>query len=68
MKVAYITPFVALAAAACVRKPDVGMWDVKTGEMHPKKRKLCHPASPPPQFWDGLSMIPLTPNALQELN
>ncbi|KAG9252588.1 uncharacterized protein F5Z01DRAFT_218526 [Emericellopsis atlantica] len=34
----------------------------------PKKRKLCHPTSPPPQFWDGLSTIPLTPNALQELN
>ena len=33
MKVAYITPFVALAAAACVRKPDVGLWDVKTGEI-----------------------------------
>jgi hypothetical protein len=33
MKVVYLAPFVALAAAACVRKPDVGVWDVKTGEI-----------------------------------
>jgi hypothetical protein len=33
MKVVYITPFVALAAAACVKRPDVGIWDVKTGEI-----------------------------------
>ncbi|KAG9249402.1 uncharacterized protein F5Z01DRAFT_631794 [Emericellopsis atlantica] len=36
-----------------------------------KKRKICHPTSPPPEFWDNLtrkSQIPLTTNALQELN
>ncbi|PWI64276.1 hypothetical protein PCL_11308 [Purpureocillium lilacinum] len=33
-----------------------------------KKRKLAHPSCPPPQFWDGLSKIFLTTNALRELN
>lgn len=33
-----------------------------------KKRKLCHPTSPPSRFWDGLSTIALTRNALRELD
>ena len=33
-----------------------------------KKRKFAHPTCPPPQFWDGLSKLLLTPNALRELN
>lgn len=32
-----------------------------------KKRKLEHPAFPPPRFWDRLSFIPLTRRALREL-
>ena len=31
-----------------------------------KKRKLEHPAIPPPRFWDHLSVIPLTRRALRE--
>ncbi|KAJ6436793.1 hypothetical protein O9K51_10560 [Purpureocillium lavendulum] len=31
-----------------------------------KKRKLDHPAFPPPGFWDRLSYIPLTRRALRE--
>lgn len=33
-----------------------------------KKQKLSHPAFPPARFWDHLSEIPLTRNALRELN
>lgn len=33
-----------------------------------KKQKLNHPAFPPAGFWDSLSRIPLTQNALRELN
>jgi hypothetical protein len=33
-----------------------------------KKLKLGHPAYPPTRFWDSLSKIPLTRNALRELN
>ncbi|KAG8407370.1 hypothetical protein J3458_020849 [Metarhizium acridum] len=33
-----------------------------------KKRKLDHPDIPPPRFWDDLSRIPLTRNAIRELN
>ncbi|POR35194.1 Uncharacterized protein TPAR_04599 [Tolypocladium paradoxum] len=32
----------------------------------PKKQKVNHPAFPPPRFWDRLSVIPLTRNALHE--
>ncbi|CEJ79842.1 hypothetical protein VHEMI00057 [[Torrubiella] hemipterigena] len=31
-----------------------------------KQQKLAHPSSPPPIFWDRLSEIPLTRNALRE--
>lgn len=34
----------------------------------PKTGELCHPTQPPPAFWDNLSEIPLTRNALRELN
>ncbi|KXX77155.1 hypothetical protein MMYC01_207569, partial [Madurella mycetomatis] len=34
----------------------------------PKKQKFSHPARPPPSFWDNLSEIPLTENALHELD
>ncbi|PQM43546.1 hypothetical protein VC83_09673 [Pseudogymnoascus destructans] len=34
----------------------------------PKKQKLNYPAFPPAGFWDSLSRIPLTRNALRELN
>lgn len=36
-----------------------------------RKHKVDHPTSPPPKFWDDLSKkahIPLTKNALRELN
>lgn len=33
----------------------------------PKRQKVCHPAVPPSRFWDHLSEIPLTRNALREL-
>ncbi len=33
-----------------------------------KKQKFSHPTRPPPLFWDNLSEIPLTENALYELN
>ncbi|KAK3364669.1 hypothetical protein B0T25DRAFT_620554 [Lasiosphaeria hispida] len=33
-----------------------------------RQRKLSHPARPPPTFWDNLSEIPLTRNALRGLN
>ncbi|KAI8724318.1 hypothetical protein NCS52_00000600 [Fusarium sp. LHS14.1] len=33
-----------------------------------KKRKLDHPSRPPSHFWDNLSQLPLTKNALRELN
>ena len=33
-----------------------------------KKRKLAYPSCLPPQFWDGLSKIFLTKNALRELD
>lgn len=34
----------------------------------PKKLKLHYPPFPPRRFWDGLSEIPLTKNALRALN
>ncbi|KZZ89165.1 hypothetical protein AAL_07813 [Moelleriella libera RCEF 2490] len=34
----------------------------------PKKLKLHYPPFPPRRFWEGLSEIPLTKNALQALN
>lgn len=34
----------------------------------PKRQKVCHPAVPPSRFWDDLSEIPLTRNALRELS
>ncbi|PNY23184.1 Uncharacterized protein TCAP_06865 [Tolypocladium capitatum] len=33
-----------------------------------KRRTIYHPAFPPPFFWDNLSVIPLTRNALRELD
>ncbi|PNY22489.1 Uncharacterized protein TCAP_07104, partial [Tolypocladium capitatum] len=33
-----------------------------------KKQKLEHPAFPPARFWDNLSEIPLTQNAIRELD
>ncbi|PHH91055.1 hypothetical protein CDD83_1846 [Cordyceps sp. RAO-2017] len=33
-----------------------------------KKRKIAHPSRHPPKFWDGLSKIYLTKNALRELD
>ncbi|KAH7115644.1 hypothetical protein EDB81DRAFT_668902 [Dactylonectria macrodidyma] len=33
-----------------------------------KKRKLDHPSRPPPHFWDSLSQLELTKNALRELD
>ena len=33
-----------------------------------KKQKLSHPIFPPARFWDHLSEIPLTRNALRELD
>ncbi|KAK3680722.1 hypothetical protein B0T22DRAFT_530482 [Podospora appendiculata] len=34
----------------------------------PKKQKLSHPTRPPPFFWDSLPGVPLTENALHELD
>ncbi|EQL03167.1 hypothetical protein OCS_01114 [Ophiocordyceps sinensis CO18] len=42
--------------------------DDATAHSSSKKRKLAHPWCPPPQFWDGLSKIFLTTNALRELS
>jgi hypothetical protein len=32
-----------------------------------KQQRYAHPDIPPPAFWDNLSTIPLTKNALREL-
>jgi hypothetical protein len=41
---------------------------VDSAQGSPKRRKVCHPTFPPPRFWDGLSTIALSANALRELN
>ncbi|POR38763.1 Uncharacterized protein TPAR_01048 [Tolypocladium paradoxum] len=39
-----------------------------TQRLAQKRRKIHHPDFPPPTFWDNLSEIPLTRNALRELD
>ncbi|SCO54111.1 uncharacterized protein FFNC_15339 [Fusarium fujikuroi] len=37
-------------------------------QLFTKRVKIDHPATPPPHFWDNLSRLALTKNALRELN
>jgi hypothetical protein len=49
------------------RQSDQKIPPTGTSQQLPKKQKLNHPTKPPPAFWDNLSEIPLTRNAVQEL-
>ncbi|KAM4056822.1 hypothetical protein HRG_014817 [Hirsutella rhossiliensis] len=51
------------------RVPSCSGWDKnQPAQPSSKKQELQHPTFPPARFWDNLSEIPLTRNALRELD
>lgn len=62
-----------MVATTGLRKRRASSSEVLEGKTHrhhgsSKKPKLYHPLIPPPSFWDSLSAVPLTYNALRELD
>ncbi|KAG5926929.1 hypothetical protein E4U42_002805 [Claviceps africana] len=48
--------------------PSSELPDAEAAHGSSKRIKLDHSTTPPPSFWDRLSIVPLCPSALQELN
>ncbi|KID93794.1 hypothetical protein MAJ_10229, partial [Metarhizium majus ARSEF 297] len=66
-----VLPNSQLSATKCTGKKKRPRSSERSGDdtqLFTKRVKVDHPAIPPPQFWDNLSRLALTKNALRELN